>query len=361
MIRDYDYEIDGDLLSEIVVGEQEIVRTEASSRSEIGSLGQFLVRADSISSSKIERVDASSDEYARALAGLRSNPEAGSMVSATAAMSRLVERAGETGSISLESILLAQKKLMEHDPMDSPYAGDFRTMQNWIGGSDYSPRGAIHVPPPPEMVAEYMEDLIAYVNRDDMPATVQASIAHAQFESIHPFTDGNGRIGRALVNAIYRRRGLTERTVVPVASAMVSDRQGYFDRVNEYRNGSVRPFISDMAGHNEDAAIESRETARILRMLPQEWMDRARPRRGSTSEKIIGSLLKTPVMSADLAEDVTGSSSTAVYSAMAQLEEAEVVYRLTDRKRNQVWGAGDVIAEFDELTRRIATRASSRR
>ena len=108
---------------------------------------------------------------------------------------------------------------MRDDPGESAYAGRLRDMQNWIGGSDHSPRGALYVPPPPETVADYLADLLDYANRDDVPTLVQAAIAHAQFESIHPFTDGNGRIGRALINTVLRRRGATTRVVIPLASA----------------------------------------------------------------------------------------------------------------------------------------------
>jgi hypothetical protein len=78
-------------------------------------------------------------------------------------------------------------------------------------------------------MAFYMNDLLVFANRDDLPVLAQAAVAHAQFESIHPFTDGNGRIGRALINAILRRRRTTSRVVVPLASALVAHRDRYFD------------------------------------------------------------------------------------------------------------------------------------
>ena len=92
-----------------------------------------------------------------------------------------------------------------------------------------------------------MADLIRFSNRSDLDPIVQAAIAHAQFESIHPFTDGNGRIVRALITAILRRRGLTRTTVVPVASALVADRERYFELVNDYRDGALAPFVDELA------------------------------------------------------------------------------------------------------------------
>ena len=153
-------------------------------------------------------------------------------------------------------------------------------MQNWIGGSDHSPRGALYVPPPPETVADYLLDLLVYANLDDVPALVQAAIAHAQFESIHPFTDGNGRIGRALINTVLRRRGVTTRVVIPLASALVAHRDRYFELLTAYRGGSVRPLIESFAAGARIAAAESRITAGRLREIPAQWSDRRGPVRG---------------------------------------------------------------------------------
>src|SRR5262249_38906657 len=97
------------------------------------------------------------------------------------------------------------------------HAGRLRDRQNWISGSSYNPCSAAFVPPPPERVAALMEDLCAFCNGTDLPAIAQAAIAHAQIETIHPFADGNGRTGRALIHVILRRRGLAPLVLPPVS------------------------------------------------------------------------------------------------------------------------------------------------
>jgi Fic family protein len=148
------------------------------------------------------------------------------MVAATTALEALLTDTDHRGRIEADALLAAQAALVADDPSERLYAGRWRDMQNWIGGSDYSPRSALYVPPPPETVTAYMNDLLVFANRDDLPVLAQAAVAHAQFESIHPFTDGNGRIGRALINAILRRRRATSRVVVPLAS-LVAHRDRY--------------------------------------------------------------------------------------------------------------------------------------
>ncbi|MGW9629237.1 Fic family protein [Agromyces sp. NPDC055520] len=330
-----------------------IVALDADSRGVIQALAGLLLRTESVASSRIERVDASIDAYARAAAGIKSDESATSMVAATTALAQMIARAGEHRDIRLVDLLEAHATLMRDDPVDARYAGRLRDVQNWIGGSDYSPLGAVHVPPPPETLPGYMEDLLRFANRDDVPAIPQAAIVHAQFESIHPFTDGNGRIGRALINAVLRRRGVTSRTVVPVASAMLAERERYFSLVNAYREGSVTPFVRELAVAAVIASREARASASRLDALSAEWSAISRPRAGSAAAKILGVLAEHPILSADDAVRLTASPVSSVYTAMERLERDGVIHQVTDRQRNRVWGATDVLAELDALNRRI--------
>jgi len=120
----------------------------------------------------------------------------------------------------MSQLLLAGTRLEVH-------GGSFRGVQNWIGGSDYNPCSADFVPPPPELVAHLMDDLCAFCNTDDLPPVAQAAIAHAQFETIHPFVDGNGRTGRAIVHLVLRRRGLVPRVLPPVSLVLATLARDY--------------------------------------------------------------------------------------------------------------------------------------
>jgi len=102
------------------------------------------------------------------------------------------------------------------------HAGAIRQEQNWIGGSSYNPCSAAFVPPPPEYVPDLLDDLCQFCNSDDIPAVAQAAIAHAQFDTIHPFVDGNGRTGRALIHLVLRRRGLATRVLPPVSLVLAT-------------------------------------------------------------------------------------------------------------------------------------------
>lgn len=325
---------------------------DASSGSQMTAISGFLLRSESVSSSKIEHVEAKRDDYAKAMIGIKASADARSMVAATDAILAMIQSAG-TGAITEETMLDAHRILMRDDPTDGHYAGRIRDVQNWIMGSDYSPRGAIHVPPPPELVPRLMEDLFLFSNRTDLPVLAQAAIAHAQFESIHPFTDGNGRIGRALIGAVSRHRRLTNATVTPIASAMVATVEKYFELVNNYRSGDVDPFVNYLA----QSAIRATDAAKIsitaLEQLPQMWTDMAKPRRNSADEKIIAHLLERPVLEAHTAAHFAGIGENSIYAALDRLVEAGVLSLVSTAKRYRAWAATEVLDEVDRLSARL--------
>ncbi|HEY7811759.1 MAG TPA: Fic family protein, partial [Nakamurella sp.] len=293
-----------------------------------------------------------------ALHGIRANTSATSMAAATGALESMIGSIRPGGRIELSQLLAAHRVLMRGDGHESRYAGRIRDVQNWIGGSDHSPRGALYVPPPPETVPAYLDDLVEFINRSDLPTLVQAAVGHAQFESIHPFTDGNGRIGRAMINAILRRRGTTTRVVIPLASALVAHRDRYFELLGEYRRGAVRPIVEAFAAGARVAADESSVTADRLRRIPDRWRDQlGGVRAGSAAGALLELLPAHPVLSSDEACTLVGATRSSVFAAIDRLRSAGVLRPLTTRRRDQIWAAGDILDELDDLDVRIGAAA----
>jgi Fic family protein len=341
---------------------REVVALDHERGAELQTLGAILLRTESMASSKIERVEASTADYARALHGNRSNVAATAMAAATTAIAALITSVDGGKPLRLEAVLDAHRALMLDDPTERVYAGRLRDVQNWIGGSDHSPRNALFVPPPPGSVADYMADLVAFANRDNVPVLAQAAIAHAQFESIHPFTDGNGRIGRAVINTVLRRRGTTRRVIVPIASALVAHRDRYFDLLDEYRTGHVQPLVLAFSTATRIAAAEARVTADRVLELPDRWREELGPvRKGNATERLLNRLPDLAAFTAEDAHDDIGGPLSSTYSAIERLADAAIIRPLTDRKRNQVWGAAAILDELDDLGARIERHARSQR
>jgi Fic family protein len=351
-----DVSLDGDLAAQIEAATVHIVALDRAHAPVLDPLSILLLRTESVASSKIERISAGIDDYARAERGGRANEAAMDMVAGTQATASLIRSVEAGRPVALSALLDAHRILTAAHPEVGP--GRLRRVQNWIGGSDHSPLDALYVPPAPDLVDGAMGDLLAFTGRSDVPALAQAALAHAHFESIHPFIDGNGRIGRALVNAILRSRGTTRSVVVPIASALVAHRDRYFDALTDYRSGDARPVVSAFASAAEVAASESERTAVRLSEVAGEWRAQlGRVRAGSATEVALAHLAADPIVTVDDIARWAGVSDANAHVAVDRLVGAGVLRPLTTRKRGQVWGAGAILDEIESLGNRIARSA----
>lgn len=322
----------------------------------MAGLNHLQLRTEAIDSSKIEHVEASLADYGRALLGIGANASAVSMASATQAMESLISEADTSRKITPDAILDAHRRLFARNPDEAANAGRFRTVQNWVGGSDYAPRNALHVPPPPETVVDYIEDMVTFANRDDLSPIAQAAIVHAQFESIHPFIDGNGRIGRALIHAVLRRRRASRHLAVPIASALVAHRDRYFAALNDYRAGTVSTIVAMLAASTTIATTESWKTAEALDRIRHGWGGAAGdPRPGSAAYRLLDLLTEEPILNAALVTERLGLEDAT--ATIETLERAGVLTRAKRTRRFPVWLAPAVLGEVEELSARIQDQA----
>ena len=223
---------------------------------ELAPLASVLLRTESASSSQIEDVTAGARALAMAELDLARPGSNAQLVAANVeAMRRAVELVEE---ISPASILAVHAALMHGTPTADP--GAFRDQQVWVGGSSVSPHGASFVAPHHDRVPAAIDDLCAFIGRTDVPLVVQCAIAHAQFETIHPFVDGNGRVGRALVHAMLQHSGATTRATVPVSAGLLGDTRSYVDALTAYREGDASPIVTRFA----DAAFAAIGNGRQL-------------------------------------------------------------------------------------------------
>src|SRR6266704_3412687 len=195
-IRDVRIDLPGDVAGVVSEAEKAIIDLNRRAGPELAPLARLLLRTESIASSKVEGMQVDARTLARAEvnqeAGRRVGPEAAEILANIDAMQLAIERASSISSITPQDIIDIHRVLLARAP-NAHIAGRIRTAQSWIGGNDYNPCGADFVPPPPEDVQRLLVDLCAFCDDEGLPPLVQAAIAHAQFETIHPFDDGNGR------------------------------------------------------------------------------------------------------------------------------------------------------------------------
>ena len=341
--------------------EQAIADLNRAAGPELAPLARLLLRTESIASSKVEGLQLDARSLARAETnrdtGRRIGPGAAEILANIDAMQLAIERAADLGDLRPADLLEIHRVLLEHAP-NSQIAGRFRSAQNWIGGNDYTPCGAAFVPPPPGEVDRLLDDLCVFVNDVVLPPLVQAALAHAQFETIHPFEDGNGRTGRALVQVVLRRRGVTPAFVPPISVVLARDKDRYLKGLTLFREDRLAEWIELFAAAAAEAAtLAARHTIRVGE-LQDEWRERLRlhsnPRADAAAWSLISVLPAHPVITVPVAVAATGRTKPAAANAIEQLEAAGILARLTESARNRAWEADGLLDLIVRLEAGIA-------
>jgi Fic family protein len=200
-----------------------------------------------------------------------------------------------------------------------------------------------------------MDDLVEFCARTDIDPIAQAAIAHAQFLSIQPFDDANGRAARFLINGVLRRRGLTTGLVVPISASIAGDRRRYDSAWRAYRQGDPDAMVSFVARHALLAISQASASADRIALMRRDWAEAARPRRGSAAHELIGVLAAHPIVTAAEVRLLTSASQASAYEAIVRLAGAGALSRLTLSRRDTVWVAGDVIEESDRVRARLGS------
>jgi Fic family protein len=329
----------------------DIARFDAELGNEVAPFAAILLRSESASSSNIENLTSSARAIALAELGSDKRQNAAEIVANVQAMEAAIELADR---IDEHAILAMHSALMiEHRP---EITGRWRTEQVWIGGSDYGPHHAEFVPPHHDRVPAAMADLIEFAQRDDIPALAHATLVHAQFETIHPFPDGNGRTGRALVHSLLRRKGVTRNVTVPVSAGLLTDTDGYFAALTDFRAGKPEVIVALMAEASFSAITNGRQLVAELTDARERWGERIVARKDAAVWRALQLLLGQPVVDSALMQRELGVSAANAGVALRQLEAAGVVKEFSDKKRNRLWQAPEVLAALDKFAARAGRR-----
>jgi Fic family protein len=204
-----------------------------------------------------------------------------------------------------------------------------------------------------------IDDLIKFTGRTDLPLLSQAAIAHAQFETIHPFADGNGRTGRALIHAMLRGHGLTRNVTVPVSAGLLVDTPGYFDSLTAYREGNPASIVEKLAQASFAAVANGRQLILELSGVREDWNQRIRARRDASAWRLADVLIRQPVVDAATVAAELDTTTKNVLRAVDPLVEAGVLTEFTGFARNRMWQSPEVLAALDGFAARAGRRNSA--
>ena len=342
---------------------------DAGSLTDTEPLARLLLRAEAVSSSRIEGLEIPAgklleyEELDRLGVEHRLDSTEAQVLGNLHALVDGLAAVGPGHSFTVEGVCGLNSALLAGTRI-ADAGGVLRTTQNWIGGNRVNPVGAAYVPPEPELVPGLMEDLVEFLNSTELPPVAAAAVAHAQLETIHPFADGNGRTGRALVHVVLKAAGLARATVPPVSLVLATDRERYIANLVAYRtggsagedrnaavNGWVEYFANAMLLACERAAgFETR-----LAEIREDWLARTGFRAGSAGRLLIGLLPGTPALSIRTAQELTGRSYPAARSAVLALQEAGILHQSSKNRKSGIYVAREVVDAFNAYERALAT------
>jgi len=318
-------------------------------------LGRQLLRSESLASSQIEGLSISHRKLATAEFSDLANYKAREIVGTMRAMERALEIGSAPGLLSTEAIEAIHREIAVVPPLDK-IAGQIRAEPSWIGGVD--PSVAEYVGPPADEVPGLLDDLCEFMNRDDISPVAQAAIAHAQFETIHPFGDGNGRVGRCLIQVLFRRRGLAPRLLSPISIVLGANRDAYISGLEAFRTGAVDDWVRYFANATELAALSSRELAEEVEGLQSDWRALLQPVRADAAALALIDLLpRYPIVTAAAAEGEIHRSRRATITGLERLADAGILSRHRNQKKGDSWEAKELFALLDEFERRLGLAA----
>ena len=357
---DLDLVLAGETAGIVSEAEAAIASLNSGAQPLMAPLARLLLRSESIASSKIEGMQVDARSLARAEVaqdtGRSIGSEAADILSNIDAMQFAIERTTVADRIAPDDLGAIHGVLMARAP-DAATAGRFRTSQNWIGGNDYNPCGADFVPPPWEELALLLHDLCRFCDDDALPPIVHAAIAHAQFETIHPFRDGNGRTGRALIHVILRRRGLAPAFVPPISVVLARDKERYIRGLTDFREDRLDAWIEIFAAAAAQAGQLAERYATRMAELQESWRERLRthssPRADAAAWVVIDTLPAHPVITVPVGVAATGRTKPAITNAVDELVGAGVLVPLGESRRNRAWEADgllDLIAGLESGT-----------
>lgn len=365
-VADLDLTLSGATAADVADAERALLRLVDATSDINGfeALARSLLRSEAVASSWIEALRVSHRKLAEAEHGAPGlvYDEARRVVGNVRALTRAIELGDHGRPLEVDDLLSMHGMLMSGTSVsiDRERAGQMRNEPVFIGGT--GPDTAEYVGPPHDEVPRLLADLVAFVNeRADLSGVVQAAVGHAQFESIHPFHDGNGRVGRCLIHTILRRAGLVDAVFAPVSIVLARRGRSYIDGLNAFRRDDLDAWISMFATAITASAAAATEFGAAVVQLEDGWLrqvatlranaNRRQPRADSSVVALIRALPGLPVFEVrDVADRLTVSWKAAE-SAVLELQTAGVVRQVTAGKRNRVFEAPSLFSLLDRFER----------
>lgn len=315
------------------------------------------VRKEAVLSSQIEGTQSSLQDLLAAEAQIldRSLPrDVDEVVNYVQAMNHGLARLNEL-PVSVRLIREIHGKLMKGVRGGRLSPGELRTSQNWIGPGGSTLNTASFIPPPPHEVPQALGDFERFLHAEDtLPPLVKIALAHVQFETIHPFLDGNGRVGRLLITFLLTEREILHKPVLYLSHYFKQHRQTYYERLQAVRDhGAWEEWLVFFLRGVVEVAKEAAATAKRILQLREEHRGAITTRmaRGAANgHKVLERLFDRPILSVNDVRDITGITFAAANTIVSRLVELGILSEMTGNARNRRFSYAPYIALFTKGT-----------
>lgn len=342
-------DISNELLSKLISANKQVATLEGLS-SRIPNMDLFVsmyVRKEALLSSQIEGTQCTLDDILDPLLDENANRNVSDVVNYIRATEFAIERL-KTLPLCNRLIKETHAVLMEGARGQEKNPGEFRYSQNWIGGQGSTIRNARYIPPNPEDMQEAMSDLEKYMNNDtSLDPLIQAALIHYQFETTHPFLDGNGRVGRLLITLFLMEKGILSTPALYISYYLKMNRVEYYDRMTEVRRtGNYEQWITFFLQAFADSAADAISTIDKLTALHEKSissLETISPRQRKTVSKVFAYLEANPIIDIQKTASALELSYNTVAKAVSLLMEKGILSQTDKSGRARIYSYAEYL------------------
>jgi Fic family protein len=312
------------------------------------------IRREAVLSSKIEGTQATLGELLAAEAGIavdRSPDDLREVANYVVALEHGIVRLPKL-PLSLRLVRELHEKLMRGVRGDRARPGQFRTVQNWIGPAGRGIEAATYVPPPADQVLPCLDAWERFLHDRSLPPLIQAALVHYQFEAIHPFVDGNGRVGRLLITLFLIERDVLPAPLLYLSAFFEADRQAYYSHLQGvHQRGEWEAWLAYFLRGVATQSADALSRASRINALLDRWRDKAASAGLPVAVRLVDLLAENPFWTTRRAAERLKVAFTTAQRAVARLEALKIMRQVNEAKRDRVYCATALLKILEEPAR----------
>ena len=343
-IKKADFPIHSELQAEIDDAVILATRFDEMLKNKGYNIPAIMLRSESASSSQIENLTASAKNIA--IAELDSKAPKNSRIIADNIFAMKTALSLDS-KISYDLIIEIHKTLLSKT--NAGIAGKIREQQVWIGGNSISPGNASFVPPHSKHINGYLKDWVNFSNRINLNPVVLAAVSHAQFETIHPFEDGNGRTGRALIQRILKNNGIFKNSSLPISVGLLNRIDDYYSALDKFHSGDYIPIVKEIAAGIIFAVQVSSAMVEKIDSIINNWKAGIKAKESSNVWKLMAVLVENPVVDAKFVSEKLNLSLKSAYNILQDAHNFEMLKPIGKINQNMKFEAADITHLVDEV------------